>query len=130
MRCPGNKTRDLLKHGKNSKGRTPNIVSRKRETRIRHFETIGNMNFKGMISYTWKELFFLKNRLTKRRRKFKDVLLLWDHSFSKFPKFSEKLTFLTPLIRKRTFGHQRVRNVSFSENFFESTNWMLPFDYP
>ena len=68
--------------------------------RLRHFETIGNMNFKGMISCTSKELFFLKNRLTKRQRKFKGFLLFWDHSFSSFAKFPEKLSFLTPFFGK------------------------------
>ena len=40
-----------------------------------------------------------------------------NHSFSTYEKFSEKLTFLNPLIRTRTCAYQRVRNVSFSENF-------------
>ena len=34
-----------------------------------------------------------------------------------FAKFSEKLTFLYPLIHTRTCAYQGVRNVSFSENF-------------
>ena len=38
-----------------------------------------------------------------------------DYSFSTCAKFSEKLTFLTPLIRTRTCAYQGVRNVSFSE---------------
>ena len=37
------------------------------------------------------------------------------HSFSTYAKSSEKLTFLIPLIRTRTY--QGVRNISFSENF-------------
>ena len=39
-----------------------------------------------------------------------------DHSFTTYAKFSEKLTFLTP-IRTRTCAYQGVRNVGFSENF-------------
>ena len=42
--------------------------------------------------------------------------LLRDHPFSTYAKFSEKLTFLTPLIRTRMCAYQDV-NVSFSENF-------------
>ena len=44
-----------------------------------------------------------------------------DHSFSNYSQFSEKLTFLTPLIRTRTFAYQGFRNVSFSEKYFVST---------
>ena len=40
-----------------------------------------------------------------------------DHSFSTFAKFSEKLTFLTPLIGTLICVYQGVRDVSFSENF-------------
>ena len=36
------------------------------------------------------------------------------HPFSKYTKFSEKLTFLAPT---RTCAYQGVRNVSVSENF-------------
>ena len=39
-----------------------------------------------------------------------------DHYFSKFAKLSEKLT-LYLLIRTRMCAYQRVRNISFSENF-------------
>ena len=38
--------------------------------------------------------------------------MIWDHSFSTFAKFSEKLTFLT-----HCYAYQRVRNVRFSEYF-------------
>ena len=38
----------------------------------------------------------------------------WDHSFSTYVKFSEKLTFLTPLYGQ---VYQGVLNVGFSENF-------------
>ena len=41
---------------------------------------------------------------------------IWGHPFSAYAKFSEKLTFLTSLIRTRTCAYQGVRNVSFSEN--------------
>ena len=40
-----------------------------------------------------------------------------DHQFSTYTKFSEKLTFLTLLIRTRTCAYHGVGNVSFSENF-------------
>ena len=51
----------------------------------------------------------------------------WDHSFSTFAKFSEKLIVLTPwYIRTRTCAYQRVRNISFSENFAYVLNeWPL-----
>ena len=48
-----------------------------------------------------------------------------DHSFSTFSwlgKFSEKLTFLTRLIRTRTCAYQWVGNVSFSGNFAYTLN--------
>ena len=52
--------------------------------------------------------------------------LLRDHPFSTYAKFSEKLTFLTPLIRTRMCAYQGVRNVSFSENFVYVLNgWTL-----
>ena len=41
---------------------------------------------------------------------------IWDYSFSTYAKFSEKLIFLTPLIRTRTCKYRKI-NVSFSENF-------------
>ena len=45
----------------------------------------------------------------------------WDHSFSAFAKFSEKLIFLTP-----SYAYVRVRirgrNVSFPENFTNVLN--------
>ena len=44
-------------------------------------------------------------------------LLIWDHSCSTYAKLSEKLLFLTPLIRTHTCAYQEVRNISFSENF-------------
>ena len=43
-------------------------------------------------------------------------VLLRDHSFSTYAKFSEKLIFLTP-IHTRTCAYQGIRNVSLSENF-------------
>ena len=46
--------------------------------------------------------------------------------FSKYAKFSEKLPFLTPLIRKRSCVYQRVRNVSFSKNFAYVQNEWSP----
>ena len=45
------------------------------------------------------------------------VLLLRDHSFSTYAKFSEKTNISHPLIRTRTCAYQGERNVSFSENF-------------
>ena len=39
------------------------------------------------------------------------------YSLSTYAKFSEKLTFLTPMISNCTCACQGVRNVSFSENF-------------
>ena len=41
----------------------------------------------------------------------------WNHSFSSYAKFLEKLTFLTPLIRTLTFAYQGVRNVTFFGRF-------------
>ena len=54
-----------------------------------------------------------------------ELRMLWDHPFSTFPKFSEKLTFLTPW-----YAHVRVyqglRNASFSESFGNVLNkWSL-----
>ena len=52
------------------------------------------------------------------------TVLVKDHSFSTFSKFSEKLTFLTPLTH--TYMYQGVRNVSLSENFENVLNeWSL-----
>ena len=49
-----------------------------------------------------------------------------DHSFSTYAKFPEELTFLTPMIRKRMFEYQGVRNVKFAENFAYVLNeWSL-----
>ena len=54
-----------------------------------------------------------------------DIFLIWDHSFCMYAKFSEKLTFLTP-IRILTYAYQGVRNLSFSENFANVLNeWSL-----
>ena len=48
------------------------------------------------------------------------------HPLSMYAKFSEKLTFLTPLTRLRTCAYQGVRNVSFSENFaYVLSGWSL-----
>ena len=50
------------------------------------------------------------------------------HPFSTYTKFSEKLIFLTPLIRTRTCTYQGVRNVTFSENFAYVLNgWPLKY---
>ena len=38
---------------------------------------------------------------------------IWDHLFSTCSKFSEKLTFLTPIIRTCTYSYQRKKNVRF-----------------
>ena len=46
--------------------------------------------------------------------KIRDV---WGHPLSTYAKFSEELSFLTPLICTRTCAYQGVRNFSFSENF-------------
>ena len=43
----------------------------------------------------------------KRGLRYSNLTSIWDHPFSTYAKFSEKLTFLIPW----------VRNVSFSENF-------------
>ena len=43
--------------------------------------------------------------------------ICWDQSFSTYAKFSEKLKFLTSLIRRCTCAYQGVGNVSFSKNF-------------
>ena len=52
--------------------------------------------------------------------------VLRGRSFSTYGKISEKLTFLTPLIRTPMCAYQRVRNVSFSENFAYVLNeWFL-----
>ena len=51
---------------------------------------------------------------------------LRGHPLSTYVKFSEQLTFLTPLIRTRTCAYQGVRNVNFSENFAYVLNeWPL-----
>ena len=48
------------------------------------------------------------------------------HPLSTYAKFSEKLTFLDPLIRTRTYAYQGVRRFSFSENFAYVINgWPL-----
>ena len=41
---------------------------------------------------------------------------LWDHSFSKYARFSEKLAFLTPWYAQVAVSIQGVRNVNFSES--------------
>ena len=51
---------------------------------------------------------------------------LTAHLLSTYAKFSEKLTFLTPLISTHTCAYRGVRNVSFSENFAYVLNgWPL-----
>ena len=53
------------------------------------------------------------------------------HPLSTYAKFSEKLTFLTPLIRPRTCAIQGVRNVNFSENLAYVLNrWSLSLKKP
>ena len=49
--------------------------------------------------------------------KFSAAIALRSHPFSIYAKFSEKLTFLIPLIQTRTCAYRVVRNVSFSEDF-------------
>ena len=49
---------------------------------------------------------------------YKNILFMnGELPLSIYAKLSENLTFLTPLIRKRTYTYQGVRNVGFSENF-------------
>ena len=45
------------------------------------------------------------------------------HSFSMYAKFSEKLTFRTPLMYTSMSAYQGVRNASFSENFAYEPSW-------
>ena len=52
-----------------------------------------------------------------------------DHLFIAFVKFSEKLTFPTPLRRTRTCAYQGVRYVSFSENSANLINEISPVDW-
>ena len=54
-------------------------------------------------------------------------VVLGGRPFSKYAKFSEKLTFLTPCFaHERTCAYQGVRIVSFSENFAYVLNgWSL-----
>ena len=49
-----------------------------------------------------------------------------DHSFETYAKFSEKLTFLTPLIRKSTCAYHGVKNARFSEKFVHVLNEWFP----
>ena len=49
-----------------------------------------------------------------------------DHSFSKYAKFSQKVTFLTPWYASVRVQIMGVRNVSFWENFAHAINeWLL-----
>ena len=47
-----------------------------------------------------------------------EIELIWDHLFSIYAKFSEKLTFLNIL----TCVYQGVKNANFSENFANMLN--------
>ena len=52
--------------------------------------------------------------------------IYWDHSFIRYAKSSEKLTFLTPWYAHVRVAYQGVRNDSFSENFAYAVNgWSL-----
>ena len=71
-----------------------------------------------MLIEILKSILFLSTVVIGKDFNFDDC----DHSFSKFAKFSEKPTFLTPLIRTRTDAYQGLRNISFSENFANVLN--------
>ena len=47
-----------------------------------------------------------------------------DHLFSTYAKFSEKLTFLTPLLRICKWAYQVVRNLFFPRKFCVRTKWI------
>ena len=56
-------------------------------------------------------------RLTSKERGLKQIPIR-DHSFSAFPKFFKKLTFLSPrYAHVRTCAYQGLRNISLLENF-------------
>ena len=59
------------------------------------------------------------------KRKRKTLRRVRDYPFRMHAKFSEKLTFLTLLIRTRTCAYQGVRNVRFSQNFAYVINGCL-----
>ena len=65
--------------------------------------------YNNMFKLTWNYLPLCVNTRSK--------LTIRDHSFSTYAEFSEKLTFLTPLIRTRILCVSGVRNVGFSKNF-------------
>ena len=54
------------------------------------------------------------------------LFLFCNYSFRTYVKFSEKLTFLTPLIRTRTCACYWLRNISFSENIAYVLNGCSP----
>ena len=53
-------------------------------------------------------------------------VLLVNHSFSTYAKYSEKTNILYPLIRKRTCACQGVRKVNFFGELGVHTKWMIP----
>ena len=74
-----------------------------------------NLKWKLVTWLVHMDRYYITIKIKKHwRRSRKHVT--WNHSFSTYAQFSEKLTFLT-LIRTRTCAYQGVRNVSFSENF-------------
>ena len=57
---------------------------------------------------------------------YSDIFYEEAHSFSKYAKFSGKLTFITPLYAHARAGNREVSNVSFSENFAYALNEWAP----
>ena len=85
----------------------------------RQYSSFGGWNTGSYIS-VFSNASRHSNALRKQisgKAEFFQYVLNKDHLFSMFAKFSEKLTFLYPLIHTRTCAYQGVRNVSFSENF-------------
>ena len=96
-----------------------------------HFITIGVL----LLNVIWKA--FCDKVL---QNMFQSIRLLkiiknntWDHSFSTYAKFCEKLTFLTSgyahvCVRIRGEAYQGIRNVTFTENFVDVLDEWSPWE--
>ena len=85
---------------------------------FRHTFTKKKKNlFQAFVSFSFPLKKSENQMLSDVSEGYRKYLTVSGHSLSTYAKFSEKLTFLVPLIRTRTCAYQEVRNVCFSENF-------------